>query len=127
MRYAGSGLAAFLLFAGTPALATGSVDCGTTDGSNIDIVINTDRDGPADQARGAILTMNGQTLATTDTPPSLRLGRSLLNRAEVRVELLAANGARMIALLLVRVNPDDASTGTLTVEGRRHPVSCEFG
>jgi hypothetical protein len=127
MRIAIPPLAIALLFVGTAARATGSVDCGTTDGSNIDIIINTDRDGPAGQARGATLTMNGRTLATADAPPTLRLGRSLLNRDEVRVELLAANEARMIAVLLVRVSPGDASTGTLTIEGRRHPVSCEFG
>lgn len=127
MRIAIPAFAAALLFAATPALATGSVDCGTTDGSAIDVVINTDRDGPADRARGATLTIGGRTLATSDTPPTLRLGSSLLNRTQVRVELLAASGNQIVAVLLVRVNPDDASTGTLTVEGHAHPVSCEFG
>lgn len=127
MRLAIPTLAITLLFPSAPALASGSIECGTTDASNIEIVINTDRDGQAGQARGASLTMGGRTLATSDTPPTLRLGSSLLNRTQVRVELLGANDARIFAVLLVRVNPDDASTGTLTVEGRAHPVSCEFG
>lgn len=127
MRIAIPTLAAALFFTGTPALATGSVDCGTTDGSNIDVVINTDRDGPADRARGATLTVGRRTLTTSSRPPGLRVGRNLLGRRDIRVELLAANEARIIAVLLVRVNLDDASTGTLTVEGRPHPVSCEFG
>ncbi len=120
-------IALALLIAPAPALATGSIDCGATDGSNIDIVINTDRDGPADRARGATLTVSGRTLTTASTPPGLRIGRNLLGRSQIRVELLAARETRVIAVLLVRVNPDDASTGTLTVEGRPHPVSCEFG
>lgn len=127
MRLAIPTLAIPMLFAGAPALASGSIECGTTDDSNIEIVISTDRDGPAGRARGASLTMSGRTLATADTPPTLRLGPSLLNRTQVRVELLGVNDARIVAVLLVRVNPDDASTGTLMVEGHAHPVSCEFG
>lgn len=127
MKHAIPPLAMALLFAATPALATGSIDCGTTDGSAIDVVINTDRDGPADRARGATLTVGGRTLTTSSRPPGLRVGRNSLGRRDIRVELRAANGARVVAVLLVRVNPDDASIGTLTVEGRRHLVSCEFG
>ncbi len=107
-----------------PALASGSIECETTDGSGIIVIGNLGR------AQGApldavIVTVGGTTWSTRDTPPQIRVGAFHQTRQAVHL-LLEGPGADRLDLR-IRINPDDASTGALVFRGRTHPVSCEFG
>lgn len=106
------------------AMASGSIDCETTDGSNIAVIGNMARaeGAPLD---AAILTAGGRTWSTRDTPAQIRILQYRETRSAIRLDL-AGPGTDLLQLR-IRINRDDASTGTLSFRGRNHPVSCEFG
>ncbi|MGQ0560147.1 MAG: hypothetical protein ACT4OE_11315 [Sphingosinicella sp.] len=114
MRYL---LAALLLIAGSPALATGGISCRTTDGSGI--VLN----GAVGHTItlplvGARLTVNGGAIAT-------EVGRSWIDAREIRVDLVDPGAMRFEAQLRARMLPRNRAAGTLRRGGRVHPVRCE--
>jgi hypothetical protein len=114
-----------LLLIGAPAFATGGFHCQTTDGSNLAI------SGSVGHVvgfplLGATLHLGERTLATTDEPPQISIGRSWLDDREIRVDLIDSNAERYEAQLRVRVTRDGTARGTLVREGRTHRVQCEL-
>lgn len=123
MRYAL--LAASLLaLAGAPALASASIECEATDGSGIVVVINSART-PNAAPDAVMLTIGDRTWSTRDTPPDLRIVHYRETRQVIELDFLGPQPDRYE--LRIRINPDDASLGTLTRAGEAHPVRCEFG
>jgi hypothetical protein len=115
-----------LLVALSPAtaLASASVECATTDGSNILLIGNMGRvEGAALDA--AILTVGERTWSTRDRPAHIRVVRYRETRAAIGLDLAGPGTDRL--QLRVRINPEGASTGALAFRGRTHPVTCEFG
>jgi len=126
MRH-GFALALFLACAPAAALASASIDCETTDGSDNALIVNMDRDGTQDRINDVVLQASGRTLRASAVPPELEIGRRLFNEREIQLELLEPNPSRVIAMLRVRNGSDGAATGTLLVNGHIHQVSCAFG
>jgi hypothetical protein len=123
MRYAL--LPAFLLaLAGAPAWASASIECETTDGSNIVIFTNSARAANA-RPDAAGLTIGERTWSTRDTPPGLTIIHYRETRQVIEMDFVGPGVDRYE--LRIRINLDDASPGTLTRGGEAHPVSCEFG
>lgn len=123
MRY---GFIPTLLLAVAPAaaLASASIECETTDGSAIIVIGNMAREqGRALDA--ATLTVGETSWSTRDAPPQIRIAYYAGTRAAISLDLAGPGTDRLE--LRIRINPDTASTGTLSFRGRRHPVSCEFG
>ena len=114
-----------LLFAASPALATGGFDCRTTDGSNIAISGTIGRvvGAPLVAAR---LRIGEQTLSTTDAEPRIVIARSWIDTREIRVDLADPQMERFEAELRARTRRDGTATGSLLREGVRHPVRCEL-
>lgn len=110
--------------AASPALASASFECETTEGSGIVVIGNSAREESA-PLDAAILTVGEQTWSTRDTPPQVRITAYDKTRTTLSLDLAGPGTDRLE--LRIRINPNDASTGTLTFRGQRHPVSCEFG
>lgn len=119
-------IAAALLFGATPALASASFECTTTDGSNIIIAGNMARAISAPINR-ASLEIDGRTLSTATEPPQILVGQSWLDADELKVDLVDPQMERFEARLRVRIDAEGEATGTLIRDGRSHPVRCEFG
>ncbi len=120
-------LALLLSCAPAAAMASASIDCETTDGSDIALIVNMDRDASNHRINEILLQIGGRTLRASAVPTELELGRRVINEREVQLELLEPNTNRPIAILLARSGSDGAATGTLRVDGRIHPVTCVFG
>ena len=118
-------LAVPLLFAASPALATGGFDCRTTDGSNIEM------SGTIGRVIGAPLIaaqlrLGDEALATTDPEPRITIARSWIDTREIRVDLADPQLERFEAQLRARTRSDGTATGTLVRDGASHPVRCEL-
>jgi hypothetical protein len=118
-------LALPLLAVATPTFATGSLDCRTTDGSEIALSGSIGRviGSPLVAAR---LRLGDRVLATTDAEPQVAIVRSWIDEREVRVDLVDANVERFEAQLRARIDARGVVTGTLVRDGVTHPVRCEL-
>lgn len=117
-------LAAPLLLAASPALATGGFDCRTTDGSNIRIAGAVGHVLGAPLV-GATLFLGDRALATSDAEPPLVIARSWLDGERIWVDLVDPQMSGFEAQLRVRVGANWTATGTLARDGVTHPVRCE--
>ena len=120
-RFLFSGLV--LLFAATPAFATGGFDCRTTDGS--DIMMS----GTIGRVIGAPLVaahlqVDGRMIGTNDPEPQIAIARSWIDQHEIKVDLADAQAERFAAELRVRLTRRGDGNGTLIRDGRTHPVYC---
>ena len=116
-------LAAALLFAGSPALATGGFDCRTTDGSGL-VMSGTIGRVIGAPLVAAHLQIDGRTLGTNDPDPQIAIGRSWIDQHEIKVDLVDAQAERFAAELRVRLTRRGDGTGTLVRNGRTHRVFC---
>jgi hypothetical protein len=120
-----SSLAALpLLLLASPALATGSLECRTTDGSDLSVT------GAVGHVVGspivtAHLRLGRHTLSTTGAEPTLAIARSWLDESELRLDLADAQVSRFEAELRVR-RSRFGGTGTLVRDGVSRPVRCVF-
>ena len=114
-----------LLFAATPALATGGFDCRATDGSGLAIA-GTVGHTLAAPLVGARLQVGEQRLSTTDENPQITVGRSWIDEREIRVDLVDTNATRFEAQLRARIDARGEATGSLVRDGISHPVRCEL-
>ena len=114
-----------LLFAATPAFATGGFDCRTTDGSNI-LMSGTIGRVIGAPLIAAQLRLGDETLATTDPEPRIAIARSWIDTSEIRVDLADPQAERFEAQLRARTTPRGTATGTLVRAGVTHPVRCEL-
>lgn len=119
-------IAALLLCVAQPALASASFECATTDGSNIVMAGNMAR-AIAAPLNAVSLQIGGRTLSSTSEPPQILVGQSWLDAHELKVDLVDPQMERFEAQLRVRIGAEGEATGTLTRNGRSHPVRCEFG
>jgi hypothetical protein len=124
MRY-GSLLALPIALAPVPAQASASIDCETTDGSGIHLIVNLPRDD--NHIEWVQIEAGGETLRTDGNPPRLRLAYSALTRRTIHLDLLDAVTNRPDTQLRTIVNEEGDAVGTLTRLGREHPVQCLFG
>ena len=119
-------IAAALLSAASPALASASFECETTDGSNIAMVGNMAR-AIAAPLNAVYLRVGDRTFSTATDPPQILVGQSWLDARELKVDLIDPQMERFEAQLRVRIDAEGEATGTLIRDGRSHPVRCEFG
>jgi hypothetical protein len=110
-----------VLFAATPAFATGGFDCRTTDRSNIR-VNGTIGHGIVNPLVGAQLIVGQRTLSTEGHHPEIAIGQSWIDSREIRVDLVDPQASRFEAQLRIQTRP--VATGTLVRAGRTHPVRC---
>ena len=114
-----------LLFAATPAFATGGFDCRTTDGSNI-VMSGTIGRVIGSPLVAAHLRIGDQpTLSTTDPDPQFAIVRSWIDSREIRVDLADPGANHFEAQLRVRIMTRRGANGTLVRGGVTHPVRCE--
>lgn len=118
-------LALPLALAPVPAFASASIDCETTDGSNIHLIVNLPRDD--NHIEWVLIEAGGETLRTDSDPPRLRVAYSALTPSTIHLDLLDAVTNRPDTQLRTTVNEDGDAVGTLTRLGREHPVECLFG
>jgi hypothetical protein len=114
-----------LLFAASPAFATGGFDCRTTDGSNIAMSGTIGRVVGAPLI-AAQLRLGDEALATTDPEPRITIARSWIDTSEIRVDLADPQAERFEAQLRARTTRHGTATGTLVRGGIAHPVRCEL-
>lgn len=116
-------LAAPLLLAAAPALATGGFDCRATDGSGVALTGTVGHllTSPLVAAR---LKAGGRTLSTSGEAPEIMIGRSWIDAREIRVDLVDANAIRFEAQLRARIGARGNAIGTLRRGGTTHPVRC---
>jgi hypothetical protein len=112
-----------VMFAATPALATGGFDCRTTDGSRIRLsgVVGRTITAPLVAAR---LEVNEEAWSTADPDPGIVVGRSWIDARETRVDLVDPNMVRFEAQLRARHTMRGTATGTVVRNGVSHPVQC---
>ena len=113
-----------LLFAATPAAASGGFTCRTTDGSDIMMTGTIGRVIGAPLV-AAHLRLGTETLSTTDAQPRVAIARSWIDTDEIRVDLADPQAERFAAQLRARIGHAGRATGTLVRDGVTHPVRCE--
>ena len=113
-----------LLFAATPAFATGGFDCRTTDGSNIVMSGTIGRVIGTPLIAAHLRIGDEPTLSTTDPEPPFAIVRSWIDEREIRVDLADPGAARFEAQLRARTTPRGTATGTLLRGGVTRPVRC---
>lgn len=118
-------LAAPLLLAAGPALATGGFDCRTTDGSNIGLA-GTIPHAITATLLNARLEIGDRVLETHGPNPQITIGQSWIEAGEMRIDLVDPQVERFEARLRVRADRRGNMTGTLVRNGRTHPVRCEL-
>ena len=114
-----------LLFAATPAFATGGFACRATDGSGF-ALSGTIGHTIASPLVGARLQLGARLLGTTGESPQLAVGRSWIDERELRVDLVDLQATRYEAQLRVRIGARGTAAGTLARDGVSHPVRCEI-
>jgi hypothetical protein len=113
-----------LLFAASPALATGGFDCATTDGSRI-VMSGTIGRVIGTPLIAAHLRIGDQPTVSTGGPEApFAIVRSWIDAREIRVDLADPGANQFEAQLRVRITRGRA-TGTLLRGGVTHPVRCE--
>jgi hypothetical protein len=113
-----------LLFAASPAGATGGFDCWTADRRIAAGVSFGNAFGmPVD---GAYVEVDGRLLSTDPSTGQLALVRRWLDEEEVKFDLAARDEDRWVARLRVHADERGNWSGTLVYEGASHPVRCEF-
>lgn len=117
-------LALPLFVAASPAFATGSIFCRTIDGSEIGLSGAIGRTITSPLV-SAVLEVEGRVLSTNDPDPGIAIGRSWIDRTEIRIDLVDPNVERFEAQLRARFRGEEA-IGTIERGGRTHPVRCEF-
>ena len=118
-------LALPLLFAATPAFATGGFDCRTTDGSDI-MMSGTIGRVIGTPLIAAHLRIHGETIGANDPEPQIAIVRSWIDEREIRVDLADPAAERFAAQLRARIGRASRATGTLVRDGVTHPVRCEI-
>lgn len=117
-------IAALLVLAPATAFASGSIECETTDGSDIVLIANMGRE-PDARIDAVVLTVGTNTWSTRDTSPEIRIAYYAATSAAITLDLMGPGNDRLeLRIVVVR---DDASGGTLTFRESSHPVRCEFG
>jgi hypothetical protein len=116
-------LALPLLFAATPAFATGGFDCRTTDGSDI-MMSGTIGRVIGTPLVAAHLQVDGRTLGTNDPEPQIAIARSWIDQHEIKVDLVEGQAERFAAELRVRLTRRGDGNGTLVRDGRTYQVYC---
>jgi hypothetical protein len=116
-------LALPVLFAATPALATGGFDCRTTDRSNIR-VSGTIGHGIVNPLVGARLVAGERIFSTEGQHPEIAIGQSWIDSREIRVDLVDPQASRFEVQLRLLTRPAWVATGTLVRAGRTHRVRC---
>ena len=116
-------LAVPLLFAATPALATGGFDCRATGGSDL-LMSGTIGRVIGSPLVAAHLQIDGRTLGTNDPEPQISIARSWIDQHEIKVDLADLQAQRFAAELRVRLTRRGDGHGTLVRDGRTYRVYC---
>jgi hypothetical protein len=119
-------LAAALLCAPAPALASAGFECAATDDSGIAITGNMAR-AIAAPLNAVVLQVGDRMFSTATDPPRILVAQSWLDAREFKVDLVDPQLERFEARLRVRIDAEGEARGTLVRNGRTHPVRCEFG
>lgn len=114
-----------LMFAATPAFATGGFECRTTDRSAI-VLGGSFGNSLGTPIDAAYLELPGRRLFTADRPHTIFIVRSWLDEEEIRIDLQEQGADDFAAQLRARWQRGGPATGTLVLHGARHPVRCEM-
>lgn len=127
MRILGLALLALAL-AASPALASGSIVCETTDGSGVGLVIGGMAREPGALPDYAQIERGGRIASSTrGEPPGLAIGPDRSDADTLSLDLLDPRGRAVIARLWARFGGEGNALGRLFIGGRSHPVECLFG
>ncbi|MGZ8336574.1 MAG: hypothetical protein ACXWU1_07935 [Allosphingosinicella sp.] len=111
-----------LLLIGAPAHATGTIECRTTDGSDIAIRLTVGHTITSPVV-GAQLRIGDRVLSTVGEEPQVAIGRSWVDQGEIRVDLVDPNVERFEAEL--RATTDNrGARGTIRRDEVDHPARC---
>jgi hypothetical protein len=114
-----------LLFAATPAFATGGFECRTTGRSAI-VLGGSFGNSVGTPIDAVYLELPGRRLWTADRSQTLFVVRSWRDEQEIRVDLVEPHRDGFAARLRARFGPRGIATGTLLRDGVRHRMRCEM-
>jgi len=107
---------------GTPALATGTIDCSVADYPGMDLVM-TFGHGVGTGIVQAVISDGGEELSTAAAGGGV-IAQAWIDSDELKLDLVDANAERYIARLDAR-RRGTAYVGTLIYRGRARRVRCE--
>lgn len=122
MKCARLGLAAALLLAGSPALATQSLECSSPGRRGFEMSVSVGSGGGVDFVRIA----DGRRELVADYPRYPRIASGFLDESRrLRVRLVGRDGRTPVAIIDARAGRR-AYVGTLRYRGRVWRISCQW-